>query len=466
MDRDENLIDVSEPVRLSEEGLAYLRRKIDALNTRKSGAGILVLAEPVEYTWAILADRITGKPQSGPTLLSPEELPHAPVVSVQGHARWFDVRVTLNAPRIEGHTFIARVEHLSEGNVLYAGPGVASVPACYRTAPPTCQHCLTTRRRSDTFVLKDEQSDAYVQIGRNCLADYCRSPEAAARLLDWASIVQQVDGTIRESVSLYANGSGGRWYWSFPLVVALAKHYTARFGWLSAAKARDQNVESSAHLILAQCSKTSGQSHWFCGFGEDPGVRSLAVADVDNPSSDVHAAVEWVKSHTGREDASDYLHNLSVLANAGSVHSGQFALAASAWAAYTRYVEEATRKEAERKREQATGSTRGNHVGTVGEREVFEGVRCVQIKAIGESDWGVRYLVKFLTGDGNELVWFTGEGTKFDPDEGQTYTIKATVKEHAEYRGFRNTVITRVSEYEEKPKAPRKPRAKKGVAGE
>lgn len=121
--------------------------------------------------------------------------------SVKVEAVWngkaFAVSVTGDAPTIPGHTLVARIDHMDEGNIIVQPSGSAPLPASYRTCPATCSHCLTNRRRNSTFVF-----DSGVQVGRTCLVEYLRSPDAAEAVLVWATIAD----TIREAEGI----SGGK----------------------------------------------------------------------------------------------------------------------------------------------------------------------------------------------------------------------------------------------------------------
>lgn len=63
----------------------------------------------------------------------------------------------------------------------------------------------------------------------------------------------------------------------------------------------------------------------------------------------------------------------------------------------------------------------------------------VSIREI-ESLYGLTYLHTFKKGD-NTLTWFTQSGRK--GAAGVTYKVSATVKEHKEFRGDKQTVLTR-----------------------
>lgn len=88
----------------------------------------------------------------------------------------------------------------------------------------------------------------------------------------------------------------------------------------------------------------------------------------------------------------------------------------------------------------------GGYVGTVGER-VTAVVKCLSVLPIGTGEYGPRFCITFRTVDtGWLMVWFTGEGGKFDPRPDGIYVITASVKSHAPYNGECQTVIQRPKE--------------------
>lgn len=81
------------------------------------------------------------------------------------------------------------------------------------------------------------------------------------------------------------------------------------------------------------------------------------------------------------------------------------------------------------------------HVGTVGQRMTFEGViksvTTFERRRFSYYDSGVGYLTR-VSVDGNEVVYFGQLGEK-----GATVKFVATVKEHGEYNGRKQTVVSR-----------------------
>jgi len=84
------------------------------------------------------------------------------------------------------------------------------------------------------------------------------------------------------------------------------------------------------------------------------------------------------------------------------------------------------------------------YFGTVGKREIFT-LTVIGMKDI-ESDFGSTTLYMFRDLAGNRAKWFCSCGTSLGVDV--TYTVKATVKAHDEYRGSRQTLLSRLVVYD------------------
>lgn len=93
------------------------------------------------------------------------------------------------------------------------------------------------------------------------------------------------------------------------------------------------------------------------------------------------------------------------------------------------------------------------YVGKAGEKIQIEVT--LEKEARYETSYGMMSLYKFKDANGNILVWKTStflcrrkvvDGCEYSVgiEEGETFTIKATIKEHSEYLGEKQTVLTRV----------------------
>ena len=92
--------------------------------------------------------------------------------------------------------------------------------------------------------------------------------------------------------------------------------------------------------------------------------------------------------------------------------------------------------------QRAAAKALSQHVGTVGERRAFN----LTVKAVPsfDTDYGTMYVHICRDQDGNTVIYKGKEIAK----KGQTVTLKATVKDHGERDGEKQTVIARPANIE------------------
>jgi hypothetical protein len=133
-------------------------------------------------------------------------------------------------------------------------------------------------------------------------------------------------------------------------------------------------------------------------------------------------------------DASDYMHNLRVAAALDRTTGRTEGVLASSVIAYERHVEGI-----ERKRREAAGAAESTYFGEVGKRYNFTAT--VAVARYVEGEWGTSTLLVLTDADGHRFKWFAS-GSK-EVDVGASVAVRGTVKAHAEYKGAKETVLTR-----------------------
>ena len=81
------------------------------------------------------------------------------------------------------------------------------------------------------------------------------------------------------------------------------------------------------------------------------------------------------------------------------------------------------------------------HVGQVGEKIERRAVLTAMIPC--ETQFGLTYVQKLLTADGESIVWFSKAGDHGLENICEWFSIKGTVKAHKEYHGRPETALTR-----------------------
>ena len=329
------------------------------------------------------------------------------------------VEVSGTAPVLAGWQFCAAVDHLAEGNILRAVPGL-SVPPEYREALANCDHCHTARNRRATYILRHAETGEYRQVGSSCLSDFLGGADPA----DYAALCEALGNVVLEAEAIeserdYLAGRGGRLLIGLSNFLSVVAAVIRLNGWRGRAKAREEGGIATADLTISVFT-----SH----------LASDRIAVTDEDKATATAAIAWAQAIPD-DTAEDYLHNLRIVAHAPAVDYRHMGIAASMVIAHRT----ALARKAERESQPISA-----HFGEVGKRASFV-LTVKSITALEPSYYGgravERNLVRLVDAAGNVAVWFTG-----CVDElcvGETYTIVATVKDHGEYRGVSQTVLTR-----------------------
>jgi hypothetical protein len=260
-----------------------------------------------------------------------------------------------------------------------------------------------------------------------------RDPETMAR---WAELLGGFMGRIGSLDEEY-NERGARREpaWSLREVLAATSVLMRREGWRSRSAAKERGGAATADLVETYLwgdggdKETRGWIHKMGPVTEEDAERAQKVLD-------------WAEEALvpERGEMSDYEHNLGVVSRLGIVRGKTLGIACSmirAWQRATQ-TEELKRQEARVEQEWLTQD--------VGARVELKGVKVVKAMEMENSGYGASCLVK-MDHEGRMLTWFASAST-FWPKEGETLQIRATIKAKKEYRGAKETIVTRVKVYD------------------
>jgi hypothetical protein len=236
-----------------------------------------------------------------------------------------------------------------------------------------------------------------------------------------------------------------------------AEHFLAwtnsvirRHGWVS---------RTAANEDLSGRKKATADDVLYLIVPPRPITREWQEAHSENKPEEVDfaaaaAAIEWARAlgDTG-DELSDYYHNLRLIARAGFVRWKSAGLAASLLVAHAKAME----SDVHRDRPHVIVS---QHVGKVGDRMQMIVTTEKVIKKDGF--YGFTGIHKMIDTAGNDLVWFASESADW-LEVGEMVEVVATIKEHGEYNGRKQTTISRVKKYVRKPPKEKKSRKKKKV---
>lgn len=324
---------------------------------------------------------------------------------------------TIEAPKVGNFQFIASIESTDGGNIIDCVPG-ESLPEKYRNADnKLCEHCGIRRYRKNMFIVRDENG-ALKQVGRSCLRDYMGTDTPASVINSFYSL--------REIRDLEERLGGGTVEDSALALLAVTATAIRLWGW----------VPKSAPESAGCPTVYAIEPYFSIGGGKEAQkVREKldnSITDADFEMAE--QVMAWI-ADAELSGTNDYIYNLRVILSTGTVEFKRRAYVASAVASYQRYVGKLAefKKEQENKKE-------SNWVGQVGER--LKGLSLTVKSSRGmESRFGVTILYKMEDENGNLFAWFSSGGKELEVNE--TYTLDATVKNHNEFKGIKETQITR-----------------------
>ena len=210
-------------------------------------------------------------------------------------------------PVIDGWTFVARIDHSNDsGNLIRTVPNTADLPERFRTSAPDCQHCRVRRLRRDTYVICNDQTGEYQQIGSTCLKDFFgHDPMLVAKM---AELLGYAAEAARGASGYEAGLNDRRWINMNDLLAATAQA-VRNHGWVSVASARENSTIPTKERAFAYLAHEEGIS------AED---RAL-----------VERSLAWAQSLVEKADRNDYEHNVAVIANSAYIEERSVGIAAS-----------------------------------------------------------------------------------------------------------------------------------------
>ena len=323
---------------------------------------------------------------------------------------------------VNGWKFIASIQNTEKGNILNKATDEIEVPERYYTGAPVCEHCGNKRVRN-TFLVMNQETGEFKQVGRSCLCDYTHGMSADG--------VAQYTSAFEELIQGEAVVPGG--HYTRYINVREYLHYAAEtirhFGYV---KKDPYSGKESTRIKTDKFWTLDNGRFWTPE--EKERVRAEYEACGFNPNSPeaadmVDKALAWLDA---QGEDNNYMHNLKTACALEYDNGRNLGIVVSLFPTWNRDLE---RQEQKRKEQEAGAAS--EWVGEVGKRVTLE-IAEVKVITSWETMYGVTSVYKIVGKDGNVYTWKTGN---YIPDEATKIT--GTVKEHKEYRGVKHTELTR-----------------------
>lgn len=325
---------------------------------------------------------------------------------------------------INGWQFVGTIEFLSAGNVIRLADREfeGKVPERYRHASPICEHCGTTRARKDCYLIHNAETDEWKQVGRNCLMDYTHGMDAelCASIMELQAKFLSLCANEYDADSFMGDGYHHTNV-GIPFENAFAKAYGVinRFGYAKAGMGDLSTKERIRDAFFT--------------------VNEIYL-DLKKPSEEeLNEFRSYAKSCLSKQG--DFWKNASTVCLSEYVEARDFGLLGALINCWLSDIAKAKARALKAKSE---------FVGNVGDRISVEvkSARTLYVKP-GYGYYSPDTYVNEIVGtDGNVYVWSSqtcveNEFASWFDEEEDALILTATVKEHSEYKGVKQTVVTR-----------------------
>lgn len=337
--------------------------------------------------------------------------------------------------RHEGWEFIATIEHHPEGNIIRNYATDVEAPERYRHTDAICEHCNTSRRRRDTYLVLNRETGEWKQVGKSCLKEFTSGLDAeqVAQYISWFDQLMEFEAPMP--------GCHIEAYYSIEEVIRTAQEAVNHWGYRKVYDPRyDEEYDPS---IPSTKSRVFDWLHRNRPFAVSNATKAEFEKVGFNPDTEELKAkaqeiISWVKELA---DNSSYMQNVKIiLANPEGLVNGKnlgFIVGIIPW-----YFNAMKKEEEKKEREAAKAHEKATSqfVGEVGQRITFTSQNS-SLVWWGENMYGVSYLYKFVDEKGNIYTWFGSRG--YDMEEGDIFSVTGTIKGHEEYNGVNQTQLTR-----------------------
>lgn len=314
--------------------------------------------------------------------------------------------------KFNGYTFVALVEWIGDASVVTGSPTYEGAPVDRSTlVKGACDHCGTVRPRKSVVIVETESGERK-QVGKSCVKDFLGD----ALTLSWfrtGDPFEELDGY---------TGIGTPLENTFETLTAAASVVRQR-GWVSKANAEFIDKASTASVVEFFQGRKPDKAH---EAREWEALHAGFDAAVDGATA--QAALEFAQTLQDSEWAA----NLKAVIAEEWFDPKHLGLVVSLAGVYARSQQKAAEEAADPVVEEPFGS--------VGDKVTL--TLKVVSSSVFETQYGITYANTF-TGEGHRFKWLTGTKSF---EEGETVTLKGTIKKYDEWNDKVFTVLTRCKE--------------------
>lgn len=327
--------------------------------------------------------------------------------------------------KIDSWECIAVLEVHESGNIIRRINTEIEVPERFKTSENICEHCNSNRRRNNLYLIHNIETDEWKQVGGDCLKLYTGglSMEYVTVYMDGITELEENDGII---------GGSGKPYFSVEEVLSYAVEVIGKTGYFNA-----QSNLPTKHLVKWLVYRPIIEAIKEINKDLENSRMDVRFSKKDFFKEDTEATVsKIVEYYKGLEDDSEFIHNIKVMLNEGYIQGKNIGFLCYLPEGYAKYIQSEVEKAKKIEVEKS------DYFGEIGKRYKDKEILSVNQIAAWNNQYGVTHIYKIVLVDGFVLTWKSSNGLYLE--NGEVFDkITFTVKTHDEYKGQKQTEVTR-----------------------
>lgn len=366
------------------------------------------------------------------------------------HAIYYDkavVEVMFPDVTANNWEFIAKIDNdLHSESVIRRVPGTTTeIPETYKHVDHTvCDHCGVNRFRTCVYIIHNKVTGDFKQVGSSCLGDFIGYKNIDAVLSMYLKFYDE----LQEYKEREAPVSRGFITVDFNEFALYAYCVIKKLGYVS--RKNSEELEGAKRPTADYLFDHFYCNDWQFGpcsknplFTREELEAMMETEDATTFAEKLNTFYNNEFMNNANAYTSEFWTNFKIIIKDGFVKHNEIGYAAYAIFNYIKSTEE---------KKAATARVSEHVPGNVGDKVQLE-VTCYAANMF-ENDFGVGEFVMMKDKEGRTVVWKTGSNIKWDyatkqnvhihVDVDKTYMVQATIKSFSEYKGIKQTNVTRL----------------------
>lgn len=289
-------------------------------------------------------------------------------------------------------------------------PGQMVLPMYREVEDGECDHCHTNRRRNKSMLITKRFME-YKVVGSTCIKDFLghKNPNTFMDIFTFERTLSEYNHETQQGAPTLA---------IYPVLelLTITSMMVRKYGYVKTNDWDDQPTASRVTTYLHPDTQVEREY-----------VINNVPSDTDKAKAE--GTIEWIKEQDGH---TDYMSSLQKCIEAGAISHKRFGILCSAVSVYIRAIEKTIEENAPKSNEWL-GEPKERLLGIIAS---VKRVRYIN------GQYGTTTIITLITGSGDTLVWFASGD--IDVEQYDVWRFDATVKKHDEFRGTKQTVVSRV----------------------